>query len=68
MDQHERAPPLAMKAVPEEPEHRRLHHAWEHLERAADSLPPGHPAELHLRRALAAAEAHWRSPSAPEDR
>jgi hypothetical protein len=34
---------------------------WESLEQAADHLTPGHPAELSIRRALKAAEEHWRT-------
>jgi hypothetical protein len=44
-----------------EREHRRARIAWEALERAADHITPGHPAELHIRFALDAAEAYWRS-------
>jgi hypothetical protein len=42
-------------------ERQRARIVWESLERAADHLTPGHPAELHIRRALAASEAHWRT-------
>jgi hypothetical protein len=52
---------------PEDRERLRLRLAWEHLERAADYLPPGHPAELHLRRALAAVADDWGAVAAPED-
>ena len=67
MDRPERAPRRATEYPPEDREHGRLRLAWEHLERASDYLPPGHPAELHLRRALAAAEADWRARTAPEE-
>ena len=44
-----------------ERERRRAIIVWEALERASDHLTPGHPAELDIRRALAAAENYWRS-------
>jgi hypothetical protein len=34
--------------------------AWEALERALDHVAPGHPAEWHIRQALAAMEVRWR--------
>ena len=40
-------------------ERQRARIVWELLERAADHVTPGHPAELHIRYALRAAEAHW---------
>ena len=42
-----------------ERERARARIVWESLERAVDHLTPGHPAELHIRRALAAAELQW---------
>ena len=40
---------------------------WDALERAADHLPPHHPAELAIQRALRAAATYWRdlSPRSP---
>lgn len=38
---------------------RRARIVWESLERASDHLTSGHPAELHIRYALRAAEAYW---------
>lgn len=43
---------------------RRLQQAyavWSDLERALDQMPPGHPAELLVRRAIIEAEGFWRT-------
>jgi hypothetical protein len=45
--------------------HRRLRLAWEALERVAEHLTPGHPAEPALLRALQAVEEDWRTSHCP---
>ena len=49
-------------------ERQRARLVWEALERAQVYLAPSHPAELHIRRALVAAEDYWRglAAAAPE--